>query len=148
MMTNAVPRTFGTRLRACRERAGLSQEQVAEAIGVHLMTVSRYERGRQDPSTRVLVALSALFDVSIDWLLREHGEATEQLMAFHGSRMKMVLSVPSMAIAVAEGAFSDDEITKITDFVQFVCWREQKRQRENARRVVARQSASASSSTR
>ena len=74
-----------------------------------------------------------LFDVSIDWLLTEHGEATAQIMADLEPGMKMVLSVPSLVIAVADGAFCDDKINRITDFVEFICWREQKRQSENAR---------------
>ncbi|MEM9194321.1 MAG: helix-turn-helix transcriptional regulator, partial [Myxococcota bacterium] len=35
------------RLRAARERAGLSQEAAARKIGVSLQTISRYERGKR-----------------------------------------------------------------------------------------------------
>ena len=46
--------------RALRESAGVSQQQMADEIGVHWTTVSRWETGRRSPRGRVLVAYVAL----------------------------------------------------------------------------------------
>ena len=35
--------SFGARLRTLRKKSGMTQEQLAEAIGVHLNTISRWE---------------------------------------------------------------------------------------------------------
>ena len=52
---------LGGRLRDARRRFGLTQEQVAEAIGTHPVTISKYERGVQDPSTDLLRAMARLY---------------------------------------------------------------------------------------
>lgn len=41
------------RIRYARERAGLTQEQVAEAVGVSLRTVGSWERGENVPRNRL-----------------------------------------------------------------------------------------------
>jgi DNA-binding transcriptional regulator YiaG len=48
--------------RAIRVAAGASQRRVAEALGVDVMTVSRWERGEHAPSGDLLVAYLDLLD--------------------------------------------------------------------------------------
>ena len=60
---------LGRRLKEARNTAELSQEQVAEVIGSHVVTVSKYERGVQDPNTQLLRDMARLYGVSVDWLL-------------------------------------------------------------------------------
>jgi transcriptional regulator with XRE-family HTH domain len=50
--------TFSERLRQERKRLGLSQTDFAKALGVHLNTQSRYEKGHTEPDTAYLEALS------------------------------------------------------------------------------------------
>lgn len=47
-------------VKAWRERMGWSQERLAEALGVHTMTVSKWERGEQDHAPYLPLALDAL----------------------------------------------------------------------------------------
>jgi len=42
----------GERLRACRRRAGLSQERLARLLGIDPSTLSRWERNLRDPTGR------------------------------------------------------------------------------------------------
>src|SRR5262249_6652051 len=49
--------TFAERLRQLRERAGLTQEQLAQASGVNIWTIRGYEQGRREPSWRGLLDL-------------------------------------------------------------------------------------------
>lgn len=48
---------FGTELRKLREKAGLSQEQLAEQAGVHRTYVSLLERNKKSPTLEVLFRL-------------------------------------------------------------------------------------------
>ena len=48
---------FGTELRKLRERAGLSQEQLADRAGVHRTYVSLLERNKKSPTIDVLFRL-------------------------------------------------------------------------------------------
>ena len=61
--------TFSEKLIRLRKREGLSQEALAETLGVSRQAVSRWETGETVPNTETLKLLSALFDVSINTLL-------------------------------------------------------------------------------
>lgn len=64
-------RTLGEVLKAHRMRCQMTQEFVAEALGVSRQAVSKWERGTADPSTSNLLALAKLFGVPAEELLRE-----------------------------------------------------------------------------
>ena len=57
------------KLRELRARDGLTQDQVAKAVGVHESAVSRWEGGTRFPTAEDLVRLSDLYQVSVDALL-------------------------------------------------------------------------------
>ena len=63
-------RTLGEVLKAHRMRCQMTQEFVAEALGVSRQAVSKWETGTADPSTSNLLALAKLFGVSAEELLR------------------------------------------------------------------------------
>jgi transcriptional regulator with XRE-family HTH domain len=60
---------LATRLRELRARHQLTQDRVAQQLGVHESAVSRWESGSRFPTGEDLIALSDLFQVSIDHLL-------------------------------------------------------------------------------
>ena len=64
-------RTLGEVLKAHRMRCQMTQEFVAEALGVSRQAVSKWETGTADPSTSNLIALAKLFGVPPEELLRE-----------------------------------------------------------------------------
>ena len=57
------------RLAARRKQAGLSQEALAERLGVSRQAVSKWERSESSPDTDNLIALAQLYGVSLDDLL-------------------------------------------------------------------------------
>ena len=57
-------------LKGHRERCRMTQEFVAESIGVSRQAVSKWETGAADPSTANLLALAKLYGVSPEELLR------------------------------------------------------------------------------
>ena len=57
------------RIGALRIKKGLSQSQLAETLHVSASTIGMYEQGRRIPSIDILVALSRVFDVSLDYLI-------------------------------------------------------------------------------
>lgn len=52
-----------------RQRKGLSQADVAAALGVSPVVYSRYESKKRQPSIDTLIQMADLFDVSVDYLL-------------------------------------------------------------------------------
>jgi len=66
-----VTRSLGEALRANRTRCKMTQEFVAESIGVSRQAVSKWESGTSDPSTSNLLALANLYGISAEDLLKE-----------------------------------------------------------------------------
>ncbi len=61
--------TFAERLKEIRRQAGMSQEQLAEKIGVSRQAVTKWETAGGIPDIENMMTLSALFDISVDELL-------------------------------------------------------------------------------
>ena len=59
---------FKERIRILRREAGLTQKELAAAIGVTDRTYQNYEAGASVPPAAVLARLAATFDVSMDLL--------------------------------------------------------------------------------
>ena len=60
---------FGDRLKKLRQQEGMSQQQLADRLGVTKSVVSYYELRERYPSPEVLVKLSSIFHTSTDFLL-------------------------------------------------------------------------------
>ena len=57
------------RIRDLREDADLSQTKLAQKLGMSQTGYSKYETGENDIPTAILIRLSELYDVSIDYML-------------------------------------------------------------------------------
>lgn len=53
-----------------RDKAGLSQTELADKLGVDKATISRYENGSRQPSVEMLYKISKVLHVSIDNLIK------------------------------------------------------------------------------
>lgn len=60
---------FKERLKQARAKKGVSQSQLAKAIGVHVTNISRYERGENRPTSEVMGKLASELDVTADYLM-------------------------------------------------------------------------------
>ena len=69
--TVAARRSLGEVLRERREGCKMTQELVAEKLGVSRQAVSKWEQGKTEPSTTNLVKLAHLYGVDPADLLRE-----------------------------------------------------------------------------
>ena len=66
-----IRKSLGEVLKQHRTECNMTQEFVAEAIGVSRQAVSKWENGTSDPSTSNLIALAKLFQISTEELLHE-----------------------------------------------------------------------------
>ena len=66
-----VRKSLGEVLKDHRVRCQMTQEFVAERLGVSRQAVSKWENGTSDPSTSNLLALASLYNVDATDLLRE-----------------------------------------------------------------------------
>ena len=57
------------KLKELRQRKGISQQTLAEAIGVSQQSVNKYENHHVEPDIRTLIALADYFNTSVDYLI-------------------------------------------------------------------------------
>ncbi len=57
-----------------RKKSGLSQEQLAEKLGVSRQAISKWESNQSVPESEKLIAISNYFNVSLDYLLKEDSD--------------------------------------------------------------------------
>jgi len=68
------PTGFGRRLKELREQRGLTGQQLAEAASCHMMTISKLERGTQEPAWPLVLALATALGVSVETFVQEAAE--------------------------------------------------------------------------
>ena len=65
---------IGTKIKDARIAAQLTQEQVAEALGVSRQTMSNWENNKTYPDIVSVIKMSDLYEISLDHLLKEKEE--------------------------------------------------------------------------
>ena len=86
-----------------RRKAGLSQEQLADRLGVTRQSVSKWESGAAAPELGKLIALSELFRVSVDYLVKDYLEEPE---------------TPSGTEAPEDASRLEDKVDALTRYVR------------------------------
>ncbi|MBN2910803.1 helix-turn-helix transcriptional regulator [Polycladomyces sp. WAk] len=69
---------FGDRIALLREKAGLTQEQLAQKIGISRAALAKYEKSRREPDFETLDKIADFFNVSVDYLLGRNKEREKE----------------------------------------------------------------------
>ena len=72
---------IGKRVKQARLAKGMSQMELAEAVGISVSFLSNIEVGRQSMNIKTLIAISDTLDVSTDWILRNDTRAATSVTA-------------------------------------------------------------------
>ena len=93
-MTNSEK--IGHKLQALRKEHNLSQEELSDKLAVSRQAISKWERGEAYPDTENLIAISKLFNVSIDELIDNQNEKTSDspLISKKGKILLLFLELP------------------------------------------------------
>ena len=105
---------FGDKLKEQRKKRGLSQTEVANAIGMTWRTLANYERHMSHPQDRnVYTKLASFFEVDINYFLTEDDEfltAAAEMFGKKGqSQAKILLEQTAALFAGGELSDSDKE---------------------------------------
>lgn len=107
-----VDKRIGVRIKECRERAGMTQEQLAEASDISTGYLSSIERGERFPRIENLISIlnamkASANDIFIDVLdnadLIEASELTKRINALPITEQRRILAVLETLLADAEG---------------------------------------------
>jgi transcriptional regulator with XRE-family HTH domain len=77
----ATDKAVGTKIRALRRAAGMTLQEIGEAVGVSFVQFQRYETGASRMSASRLVAVSVALGVRLDCLIAEPGPAEAELIS-------------------------------------------------------------------
>ncbi|MGG3940258.1 helix-turn-helix transcriptional regulator [Peribacillus psychrosaccharolyticus] len=96
---------IGSKLKKARLEKKLTQENVANLLNLSRSTISSWEVGRSYPDLDNLVAISDLYDVSLDILLREDAKMVKQLSldTKQKKRFKLIISLLLIVIISTAG---------------------------------------------
>ena len=90
-----------------RKKRALSQEQLAEQLGVSRQAISKWESGKAVPETDTLISISKYFDVSLDYLMKEENSISENAVSLEvhqteatNKREKRILGIATCIIGV------------------------------------------------
>ena len=87
-----------------RKKAGYSQEEMAEKLGVSRQAVSKWETGEAVPELAKFTAIAKLFDVTTDWLLKD--DDSEPRFADASKSEEGTSSAPRVADEISDGVMS------------------------------------------
>lgn len=79
---------FGEKLQLLRKQSGLSQEQLATQLGVSRQAVSKWELNDSLPDTDKVIQISDIFQVSLDYLLKEGVPKRNEELILTGNHSK------------------------------------------------------------
>ena len=107
------------KLKEARQKAGMTQDQIAEKIMVSRVTVSHWETGKSLPDIVSLISLSDLYSISLDELVKGDSKMVEKVKkdaknADNNKRLIGVTAVLVIAVLlvyavsmIVGGAFKD-----------------------------------------
>lgn len=79
---------FSEKLYELRRKACLSQEQLAEQLGVSRQAISKWEAGKAMPESSTLISISNYFNVSLDYLVKEDYYAADEAVIKENTQAK------------------------------------------------------------
>ena len=118
---------IANRLVEFRKKAGYSQEQLADKLGLSRQAVSKWERGEASPDTDNLIALSKLYGVSMDELLglnlgsNEEKEEAKSSINIGGDGIHLVddegseIHISNLGIKITDNSHDEDDPEEIEE---------------------------------
>ncbi len=119
-------RNFADKLYSLRTQGGYSQEALAEKVNVSRQAISKWELGLTLPDTDKIVVLSKVFDVTIDYLLKDEikvnkDESLDRLvLKFLGSAQDMEDISKELVDIMQDGVVDDMERRRVNEIVRML----------------------------
>ncbi|MDE5746888.1 MAG: helix-turn-helix transcriptional regulator [Acetatifactor sp.] len=116
--------SFSEKIYALRTQAGMSQASFAEKLQVSRQTVSKWELGTSYPEIDKLLAISNLFHVTTDYLLKDQSTSQEDVkmdrlvLRFLGYAQDMDGISKELVNIMRDGIIDDEEKVRMNDIVK------------------------------
>ena len=117
--------SFGKKLKQLREEKGLTQTELAEALGTSLKTISNYEvKGTRPRRMDMFEKIAKYFDVDINYLLTEESSfviSANSKYGYHGAKDAENL-LSSMTGLFAGGELPEEDKDALFKAIQEAYW--------------------------
>ena len=117
--------TFGEKFKIEREKKGMTQQEVADALGINRRMITRYENGISFPRTKdAYRKIAAFFGVDVNYLLTDDEEFVVEASEQYGSRgMKQAQElIDGMSGLFAGGTLSEQDKDAVMKALQDIYW--------------------------
>ena len=100
-------------IKILRKSAGLSQEELAAKLNITQTAISQWETGKTYPDMQQAIAMSNLFDTSVDYLLGQTDikKSPPELSEGNGIQTDLIRMVDSL---------TEEEVAKVLDYIQLL----------------------------
>lgn len=115
--------SFAEKIYALRSQAGMSQASLAEKLQVSRQTVSKWELGTSYPEIEKLVAVSDLFHVTTDYLIKDQISIQDDVkmdrlvLKFLGYAQDMDHISKDLVSIMRDGIIDEEERVRMIDIV-------------------------------
>ncbi len=99
---------FDKILKLLRNEKNMSQQELADALGISKSSINMYERGERQPNFEVLEAIADFFNVDIDYLLGRTNKTTK------------IINPNTIAAHFDGDEYTAEELDEIKAFAEFV----------------------------
>ena len=116
---------FGEKFRTEREKLGLTQQEVADSLGINRRMITRYENGISFPRTKdAYKKIADFFKIDVNYLLTEDEAFVVEASEQYGSRgMKQAQNlINGMSGLFAGGTLSDQDKDAVMKALQDIYW--------------------------
>lgn len=106
---------FGKRLKELRDGAGISQQNLADIIGLTQQAVAKWETSKAEPDLATVAKLAEFFNTTTDYLLGKSNIRTP---------------IPTIAAHHDGDEFTEEELNEIEKFKEFVRMKREQKETE------------------
>lgn len=99
---------FDKILKLLRSEKNMSQQELADALGISKSAINMYERGERQPKFEILEQIADYFNVDMDYLLGRTSKTTK------------VINPNTLAAHFDGDEYTAEELEKIREFAAFV----------------------------
>ena len=99
---------FAYVLRSLRNEKGMTQQGLADLLGVSKSSINMYERGERQPNFETLELIADFFHVNLDFLLGRTEKAAE------------FIDPEASSLHFNSGEYSEEELKQIRQFAEFL----------------------------
>ena len=99
---------FDKILKLLRNEKNMSQQELADALGISKSSINMYERGERQPNFEVLETIADFFNVDIDYLLGRTNKTTK------------IINPNTIAAHFDGDEYTPEELDEVKAFAEFV----------------------------